>query len=299
MIVLEKVKNNNMAQKYYSPLRYPGGKGKLFEFVKNLIEENGLEGQSYCEPYAGGASIPLGLLIEDYVSTIYINDIDKGIYCFWSSILRHTDEFLRKMWDTPLNIDEWRRQVYIQKNMKEFSRLEIGFSTFYLNRTNRSGIIKAGVIGGLTQTGNYKIDARFNKEELAKRISTIACNKNHIKLYNQDAIKFLTKTLPQKNVKGLIFLDPPYYMQGKQLYTNFYKHEDHEMVANAIKSSSHTHWIVTYDNAKEIEEIYDLKNRVIYNLRYSLNHKSSGGEELLFYSKDIRLPYHPNEQHKF
>lgn len=285
-----------MSEQYYSPLRYPGGKGKLLQFVKDLIVHNGLEGGSYSEPYAGGASVALGLLLDDYVSEIYINDVDKGIYSFWRSILSHTDEFLKKIWDTPLTMEEWQKQMHIHKNQSEFSRLDIGFSTFYLNRTNRSGVISAGVIGGQDQTGNYKIDARFNREGLANRISRIACHQKHIKVYRQDALKFITETLPSKKKKGLVFLDPPYYVKGKRLYTSFYEHDDHEKVAKAIKSSPLKHWIVTYDSADQIEEIYDLKNKVTYNLRYSLSHQSNQGSEFLFYSKNIKLPYHPNKQ---
>lgn len=283
-----------MAKRYYSPLRYPGGKAKLSIFVKDLIVQNDLEGGSYSEPYAGGASIALDLLFNEYVSEIYINDIDKGIYSFWHSILNETETFMRMIWDTPLKIEEWRKQVNIHKNRDDFSPLEVGFATFYLNRTNRSGIVDAGVIGGLDQTGNYKMDARFNRDGLVRRIKTIACHKKYIKVYNQDALKFLTKTLPKKK-KGLIFLDPPYYAKGKKLYTSFYEHDDHEKVAAAIKNSPHKHWIVTYDNAEEINEIYDLKNKIVYDLRYSLNHKSSGGSELLFYSDAVELPYHPND----
>jgi len=285
-----------MAQKHYSPLRYPGGKGKLLKFVKDLVVHNSLEDTSYSEPYAGGASVALGLLMEGYASEIHINDVDEGIYSFWYSILQHTDDFLRKVWDTPLDIEEWRKQIHVHKNKPQFSPLEIGFSTFYLNRTNRSGIISAGVIGGLDQKGNYKIDARFNRDGLAKRINDIACHKDHIHIYNQDAIEFITKTLPPNKTKGLIFLDPPYYAKGKKLYTSFYEHEDHEKVADAIKGSPHKHWIVTYDNAEQIDQIYDLKNKTVYNLRYSLSHQSTGGSELLFHSDHIELPYHPNDK---
>ena len=284
-----------MASHHHSPLRYPGGKGKLLQFVKDLLVHNGLEGGSYSEPYAGGASIALGLLLDDYVSEIHINDVDEGIYSFWHSIIENTDEFLKKIWETPLTIEEWRRQVNIHKNKADHSLLDIGFSTFFLNRTNRSGVIDAGVIGGLDQTGNYKIDARFNRDALAKRIIRIACHKDYIYLYSQDALKFITKTLPKNKTKGLIFLDPPYYVKGKRLYTSFYEHQDHEQVAAAIKNSPHKHWIVTYDNVEQIDEIYDLKNKITYNLRYSLSHQSSKGSEFLFYSNDVDLPYHPNE----
>lgn len=284
-----------MAQRYYSPLRYPGGKGKLFKFVKDLICKNGLKDGSYSEPYAGGASIALGLLIEDYVSEVHINDIDIGIYNFWVSITQQTEEFLRKLWDSPLTVEEWKKQKYILKHKSEFDSLEIGFATFYLNRTNRSGVVNAGVIGGLDQSGNYKIDARFNKDELAKRIMSVACHKDGIHIYNEDAVHFIEKTIPKIKIDGLIFLDPPYYEKGKKLYTNFYKHSDHELVSKAINGSDQKHWIVTYDKVDKIEQMYSSTNKVKYDLRYSLNHKSNGGSELLFHSPSISLPYHPNQ----
>lgn len=208
--------------------------------------------------------------------------------------MEQTDEFLKKLWDTPVTIAEWKRQIKIQKDKSNYEPIQVAFSTFFLNRTNRSGIIKAGVIGGLDQLGNYKIDARYNKDELSRRIKSIACHKDYIYIYQQDAIQFITKTLSKNKEKGLIFLDPPYYAKGKKLYTSFYEHEHHEAVAKAIKNSAHKHWIVTYDNAEEIDEIYDLKNKITYNLKYSLNHQSTGGEEFLFYSKHIKIPYHPN-----
>jgi DNA adenine methylase len=277
--------------KYYSPLRYPGGKGKLFQFVKDLILYNNLDGGSYCEPYAGGASIALGLLIEDYVSEIHINDYDKAVHSFWHAILRDTDEFIKRVWDTPVTMTEWRKQRAIQSDKDNYNHIDLGFSTFFMNRTNRSGIIKAGVIGGNDQTGNFKIDARYNKADLVKRINTIANLADHIHIYRQDALNLITQTLSDKDVKGLVFLDPPYYIQGKKLYTSFYSHNDHQLIADAIKGSSLKHWIVTYDNVEEINNIYDLKNKVIYDLRYSVSHSSPKGSEVLFYSDQIRMPY--------
>lgn len=276
---------------HYSPLRYPGGKGKLLQFVKDLILHNGLEGGSYSEPYAGGASIALGLLIEDYVSEIHINDYDKSIYSFWYALLRHTDAFIQRVWDTPISMKEWQKQKIIQKNKDDYDHLDLGFSTFFLNRTNRSGVLNAGVIGGNDQTGNYKIDARYNKTELVRRINTIANQSKNIKIYRQDATNFITKTIPKMKRKGLVFLDPPYYVQGKRLYTSFYDHADHVEVAQAIKTSKLKHWIVTYDNSDAINEIYDLKNKVVYNLRYSISPTSTVGAEVLFYSKNIKLPH--------
>eukprot|EP01037_Dinobryon_pediforme_P000919 gene919-926_t len=235
--------SSSSATDLYSTLNYSMQDGTPFDGYLDLILHNNLDGGSYCEPYAGGASIALGLLIEDYVSEIHINDYDKAIYSFWHAILRDTDEFIKRIWDTPVTMTEWRKQRAIQSDKDNYDHIDLGFSTFFMNRTNRSGVIKAGVIGGNGQTGNFKIDARYNKADLVKRINTIANLSDHIHIYRLDALNLITETLPDNDVKGLVFLDPPYYIQGKQLYTNFYTHNDHQLIADAIKSSSLKHWI--------------------------------------------------------
>ncbi len=155
---------------FYSPLRYPGGKTKIAPFIKELFYENNLVGMDYVEPYAGGAGAALTLLFEEYVSTITINDYDRSIYAFWHSIINNTEEFCEKISKTPIDVETWLVQKEIQKNKTNETLFSLGFSTFFLNRTNISGVIKGGVIGGKKQTGKYKIDARFNKSDLISKI---------------------------------------------------------------------------------------------------------------------------------
>src|SRR5690625_1246846 len=156
--------------RFYSPLRYPGGKSKLTKQIISLFETNNYNNGVYIEPFAGGAGIALSLLLNNYVDRIHINDLDISIYSFWKAILEDSEKFIQLIWKTPITIDEWKFQKNIQENPESASTLELGFSTFYLNRTNISGIIKGGVIGGYSQNGNYKMDARFNKEKLVDRI---------------------------------------------------------------------------------------------------------------------------------
>ena len=201
----------NLNTNYYSPLRYPGGKGKLSHYVQLLIEYNLLTDGHYVEPYAGGASVVLSLLFNEYVQKIHINDYDFRIYAFWDSVLNQTDELCEKIIETDITIKNWEKQKEIQQSPNNYNNLEIGFSTFFLNRTNRSGILKAGVIGGKNQTGDWKIDARFNKDDLIQRIKKISRYKNRISLYNLDAVDLtnrLDKELPDKT---LFYFDPPYY----------------------------------------------------------------------------------------
>jgi DNA adenine methylase len=274
---------------FYSPLRYPGGKGKIANFIKLVFEKNLLLDGWYVEPYAGGASVALSLLLGEYASKIVINDYDRAIYAFWHSVLNDTENLCNLIENTKVNIKTWRQQKAIQKQKDTADLLELGFSTFFLNRTNRSGIIKAGVIGGIEQTGNYKIDDRFNKTDLIHRIKRIANYKDRILLYNLDAIELIrtiSKTLPDKT---LIYFDPPYYLKGKDLYVNHYKHEDHVLVSQMINGINKHKWLVSYDNVPEINEIYSRNKKFVYDLNYSVVNATKG-TEVMIYHKDLYIP---------
>lgn len=274
---------------FYSPLRYPGGKGKIADFIKLVFEKNLLLDGCYVEPYAGGASVALSLLFGEYASKIIINDFDRAIFAFWHSLLNDTENLCSLIYETKVNMKTWQQQKEIQKQKYTANLLELGFSTFFLNRTNRSGIIKAGVIGGNDQSGNYKIDARFNKVDLVHRIQRIAKYKDRILLYNLDAIeliKIIGKNLPTKT---LIYFDPPYYLKGKDLYVNHYKHEDHVLVSQMINGIAKHKWIVSYDNAPEINEIYKKNKKFEYALNYSAVNATKG-TEVMIYHKDLFIP---------
>ena len=271
--------------KTVTPLRYPGGKSQVYDFVKELIQLN--NSTTYIEPYMGGMGVALRLLLNNEVKKIMVNDYDRAIYAFWFSVLNHSEQLIKKIETTPITIDEWKNQRAIQQN-KDIcdDLLTLGFSTLFLNRTNRSGIIKAGVIGGIRQNGNYKLDCRFNKEKIIKKIRLISSVKNQIKLYNMDAEKFIRLNI-SKTKNSFTFFDPPYYSKGPGLYTNFYKHDDHQKLANTIdKYMNNKHWILTYDTEKQILDMYSKYRFDIYYLNYSIM-KPSKGMEYIFYSPNL------------
>ena len=276
---------------FYSPLRYPGGKGKVSDYFKQIFKDNFLYDGIYIEPYAGGASVGLSLLFNEYASKIIINDIDRSIFSFWHSVLNKPEELCKLIRDTPVNMDTWFQQKHIQKEKSKNSLIKVGFATFFLNRTNRSGILNAGAIGGQNQTGNWKIDARFNKKELIERIQRIAAYKAKIELHNSDAVelvKSLKKTLPQKS---LFYFDPPYYVKGKDLYLNYYQDKDHALVAEEIAKLSRQKWIVTYDSVPSITTLYTDFRQVKYSLNYSAS-RASKGEELMIFSNNLFIAKH-------
>lgn len=273
---------------FYSPLRYPGGKGKVVNSIKKIIDANNLKGLEYAEPFAGGASVALSLLLDGYSRNIYINDKDRAIYAFWYSIINHKDEFVDMISSIPINMDSWfaQKQIFEQQDSNLF---KLGFATFFLNRTNRSGILKAGVIGGKNQSGKYSISERFHKENLIKRIELIHKVKDRIFLFNLDVIDFITEVSNVMTQNSVIYLDPPYYNKGKDLYMNHFQHIDHIVLKDYIETLDQYNWIVTYDNTPQINEIYQGIKKKFYNLNYSLINASKG-QEVLFVKKNLIVP---------
>lgn len=272
--------------KLYSPLRYPGGKNRLAQFIASVCTENSINGH-YIEPYAGGASVALYLLIQNCVEQITINDYDRSIYAFWYAALYETERFCKQMQDEEITIENWQKYKDIQRNKDKADVFDLGFSTFFLNRTNHSGIIDGGIIGGLEQKGTYKIDCRFNKQGLIERIRLIASQKHRINLYNQDALDLIKFTQKKADKNTIYYFDPPYLLKGPSLYLNHYKLENHREVAEEIKKIKRAKWIVSYDDSKEIEQIYNGCDSQEYTLLHTAR-EIRRGKEVLFFSNNLK-----------
>ena len=273
---------------FVSPLRYPGGKLKVVDYLKQLLEVNDLCGGAYIEPYAGGASVALSLLFSKHASRIKINDIDRSIYAFWHSVLNETDALCRMISDTPVTMDVWQAQHELQKHKDEVDLLELGFSTFFLNRTNRSGILNGGVIGGKNQDGNFKMDARFNKADLIERIERVAGYADLIELTSMDAVELIKHYKRTPAQKTFCYLDPPYYVKGRDLYLNYYNDDDHRAIAQVIKKYKGK-WIISYDAVPFLKDLYKDYRQQEYYLSYSAGNPSKG-KELMVYSEGLILP---------
>jgi DNA adenine methylase len=268
-----------------SPLRYPGGKTQLYDFVKHTIKLNELENPIYCEAFSGGAGLAISLLLKNDVDSIILNDYDPAIYSFWYAILNETDRFISMINNADISIDNWYAQKRIFEALHEQQQysFELGFATFFLNRTNRSGIITGGPIGGYSQDSKYNLGCRYNKNTLINKISNIAQHRNRIELYNLDANVLIENILTDVPSEQLfVYFDPPYYKQGKNLYTNFFNDHDHQNLSNSIRRMDTFYWVATYDNEPRIREIYNDRPILEYSLRYSANRIRK--EKELFFS---------------
>lgn len=280
----------------YSPLRYPGGKSALYPVISSVIKANTMKRCIYIEPFAGGANIAWSLLIGGVVERVIINDADKAIYSFWRAVMESTQWFVDRVRATPVTVDEWRIQRDILRNAKKYSK-ELGFATFFLNRTNRSGILDAGPIGGYDQSGKYKIDCRFNKRVLIEKILKIAEHRDKVKVYNQDISAFLRRFLPLEKGEDDIFIyfDPPYYEKGQRLYMNFFTSKDHARLRNAV-ALLNCKWIMTYDDTIEIDELYKGYYKQRFSINYSLSSKKKGSELIIFKDTSCVPPFNVIEK---
>lgn len=276
-----------MSSAFLSPLRYPGGKRRLANFFKLLMLENKLVGRPYVEAFAGGASVALALLFEEFASEVYINDLNTGVHAFWHSALRETDALCELILETEVTIQEWHRQREIYQ-ADEGSSLELGFATFFLNRTNRSGIIAGGVIGGKGQSGEWKLDARFNKEDLVARIRKVGRFASRIHLLQVEGIELTRSVLPALPGAPLIYFDPPYFVKGGDLYENSYQPKHHQQLASAIRLLD-LPWVVSYDAAPEIIDIYSWAHETNYSISYSAGERGEGAE-VMYLARGLLMP---------
>jgi DNA adenine methylase len=262
-----------------TPLRYPGGKTRLAGFLAHVLDRPGWRGATYVEPYAGGAGAALSLLHSGVVARVVINDLDPCMFAFWRAAVDESSAMLHLLDSAPLTIAEWERQREIYRQRDTANLLELGFATFYLNRTNRSGVMNAGVIGGKEQRGKYKIDARYNKSELRARLEWIGENASRIKVSNLDGLDVIRKYVSMK--KAFSYIDPPYFAKGSFLYLNSFMERDHTALADLLRQARGARWILTYDDVPEIRRLYRGMYQGTFHLPYSAHVATRAKERMV------------------
>lgn len=272
---------------YLSPLRYPGGKARLGPYFTRLLASQSIGIETYCEPYAGGAGAGLFLLTEGHVDRLIINDLNPGVAAFWRASLTQSEAFIGLLEQCKVDLDNWHEQRAIYGSPGGRDDLELGFATYFLNRSNRSGILSARPIGGLEQTGRWKIDARFNKPDLIARIRTLAKYADQVDIRQKPATELLLG-LNRRSRPVFLYVDPPYIAQGDDLYMTEHTWSDHNRLAALLRKSPHP-WVLTYDNGERIRSLYPDARCARFNISHTAQTQKVG-KELMFFSRGLRVP---------
>jgi DNA adenine methylase len=268
-----------------SPLRYPGGKSSLYSRLREVIRDNDLAGCRYVEPYAGGAGAGLGLLITGQVAEVVINDLDPSIHAFWRTLTEKPDWLAAQVERIAIDVPQWRKQKRIYNAVDVSKPYQLGLATLYLNRTNRSGILNGGPIGGYDQTGNYKIDARFNRAELIDRIQLLGKYAEKITVLSEDGRSVISRYADRKGT--FIYADPPYFEKAGRLYLNNFTADDHAHLAKMLNRKSSAAWLLTYDAVPQVAALYPERRQYEFGLRYSAR-KAREATEVVVLSDSLK-----------
>ena len=250
------VSNNH----FLSPLRYPGSKRRLAGYVSDALELNNLRPKLYVEPFVGGANVALHLLMDDFVEQVILVDLDPLVGYFWEAVFFDTDWLVNQIESIEISIERW----YAFKAHEPKTKRDYALSCLFFNRTNFSGILRkeVGPLGGREQKSQYKIDCRFPRDTLIRRIERIAEHREKIAgIWTcswSDSIerirkKQLSGALPSKEI--FFYFDPPFFNKAGKLYRYYFVDNDHKKLRDFLLDFQ-DHWILSYDFADQVEALY-------------------------------------------
>ena len=266
-----------------TPLRYPGGKATLINYVEKFLNSNDISVNYILEPYAGTGSISIGLLRDNMVSHASINDADQMVYAFWKTIIDNNKEFIEMVNSVDVTLDAWFnfKKYLIDNPLSTYNQKDVAMAFLFLNRTSFSGIIKAGPLGGKNQNSKYGISCRFNRKRITDKIQFLSQFSDKISVYNQDGIKFMRDMINEYS-DAFIYVDPPYYKVGRLLYNVYFTQEQHEELARYLKSIEEQPWLLSYNNEEFILNLYSGKNNREIYLDYHSGHYRTKIMEYVF-----------------
>jgi DNA adenine methylase len=259
--------------------RYPGGKSKLRDKIANCLAKQvdhcGLE---YRELFFGGGSIGLKLLSDNPdIKKIWINDKDVGIACLWTSVIRYPEAFKARVEEFKPSVEEF---YSIKEELTECDKMpyheaeivDIGFKKLAIHQISYSGLgtKSGGPLGGAKQKSKYKIDCRWSPEYIRKKIDKLHGQFSDIDIHDNACTNLdFTELIKDNNQKSLIYLDPPYFDKGKDLYQHSFTKDDHVRLSTALRYCNHA-WVLSYDDCPDIRYLYDWAEIEILDVNYSI-----------------------------
>lgn len=272
----------------WSPLRYPGGKTKmpvLDAIVARLAEAERLSTLQYREPFFGGGTL---LNIIDRLPNLrsaWINDLDTGVACFWTSVIRWQRELSERVLATRLSVEEHRRSEDVLSRLNAMpqdkdSIIDAGLRRMILSWSTWCG--RGGQpLGGYEQTGFQKVDANWSAENCVKRIekSHKLLSKVHLMGDGCTNLDF-AKVIEDDSCPSVLYLDPPYFDNANRPYRYGMTMTDHLRLRSMLGKTPH-HWVLSYEDCEEARLLYGWSCIKEVNLVYRLSGRPRPAKELV------------------
>jgi DNA adenine methylase len=253
--------------------RYPGGKKRfknfIIPYIRKFLVNNDYE---YVEPFFGGGSV--GIFVLNNINKICINDKDESLCCLWNSIIHKPNELIDLINEfNPKKEDFFDiKKILIENKDCGIDNLEIGFKKLIIHQISYSGLgTKAGgPIGGKSQKSKYSVDCRWNPVNLKKEIKKISKLFNRVDIRNGKCTNFDFEKILSNKTKSFFYLDPPYFIKGRELYEESFNGQDHVRLMKNLRQNENP-WLLSYDNCSYVRDLYDWAIIQEIDINYTIN----------------------------
>lgn len=240
----------------------------------------------YYEPFFGSGSIGFKVLEElDTDRRVSISDIDPGIVSLWKAVHESPDELCSRIKSFTPNVDDFYSFQETDGTDKSLT-VENGFKKLALHQMSYSGLgAKAGgPIGGREQRGAYKIDCRYNVPTLTKNIGKLHTLMSRFKDLTIECKPVFSSLESIQRANSIVYLDPPYYVQGGALYANNMNVFEHQELAKRLNAAEYE-WVLSYDDVEPIRQLYSWAKvtnlEAIYTLAPAKNKRLATNELII------------------
>lgn len=268
-----------VARRWISPLRYPGGKARMGAALTTIWETqmSPMDIEIWSEPFAGGAGAGLHLLADNTISELWLTEKHPALAAFWRTAAHNGAELAASVRTTTPSMQLWRHAqeaVAAAEAGDTVDDTELAFAALILNRCSRSGMVNAivGPMGGKHQSGRWTLQSRWYGEGIAERIDVVHRLGDRIRVMEGDGIEQIRELDGSVGIEDemMLFVDPPYLVQGNRLYANGMTIDDHARLASALAGSA-CHWLLTYDGDDRVLDLYPTNRVLAYQIPNTVN----------------------------
>jgi DNA adenine methylase len=279
--VVEKASKRSGGRSGPGLLRYPGGKTNVVGQITSRLQAMfaGLSPSAeYREPFIGSGAVAISLL-QRQPGPAWINDRDPAMAALWDSVINRSDslKLLVTLFSDIINVNYfyyYKKYLCSIVNPEDLQRFDPGWvalAKLAVHQMSFSGLgtCAGGPLGGRSQRGQSRVYSRYNAELLCTKI---------------DSCRDILSTVPLRNGictcldfeelfspgEAVIYLDPPYYEAGPELYQHSFHHNDHVRLAGLLRKETRP-WLLSYDANPAILDLYSWARIEEIEVPYPIN----------------------------